>query len=53
VITSALSVVIVALGVAIVARTLGAGTGGGFGLLVGALFILAGIARLYLQRLSE
>jgi hypothetical protein len=51
-ITSVLSGVIVVLGAAIVVRTVLAGTGGGFGLLVGVLFILAGGARLYLQRHS-
>jgi hypothetical protein len=50
VITSILSGVIVLLGAAIVVRTLVEGTGGGFGLLVGALFIAAGGLRFYLQR---
>jgi hypothetical protein len=50
VITLVLSGVLVALGVAIVVRTLAAGVGGGLGLLLGALFILAGGLRLYLHR---
>jgi hypothetical protein len=50
VIASVLSGVIVLLGAAIIVRTLVEGTGGGLGLLIGALFIVAGAARLYLQR---
>jgi hypothetical protein len=50
VITLVLSGVLAALGVAIVVRTLAAGVGGGLGLLLGALFILAGGLRLYLHR---
>ena len=42
------SVVIVALGLAIIARTIAAGIGGGLGLLLGSVFVLAGAARLYL-----
>jgi hypothetical protein len=45
-----LSGLLVVLGAAIVVRTIAEGVGGGFGLLVGGLFILAGAARLYLQR---
>jgi hypothetical protein len=52
VITIVLSSLLVVLGLAIVVRTAVEGVGGGFGLLVGALFILAGGARLYLQRRS-
>jgi hypothetical protein len=48
--TLVLSSVLVALGMAIVVRTLAAGVGGGFGLLVGTLFIVAGGLRIYLQR---
>jgi hypothetical protein len=48
--TSLLSGLIVALGVAIIVRTLLAGTGGGLGLLIGVLFVFAGAGRLYLQR---
>lgn len=45
-----LSGLLVVLGVAILIQTIAAGVGGGLGLLIGALFILAGGARLYLQR---
>ena len=44
-----LALVVVALGVAIVVRTVAAGVGGGFGLLAGALLVAAGAARLYLE----
>jgi hypothetical protein len=48
--TRLLSVVMVGLGVAIVARTLAAGGGPlAVGVLLGLLFIAAGVARLYLQ----
>jgi hypothetical protein len=43
-----LPVVILALGLAIVARTIAAGVGGGLGLLLGSVLVLAGAARLYL-----
>jgi hypothetical protein len=46
-----LSVILVVLGVAIIARTLAAGGGPlAFGLLVGLLFIAAGALRLALER---
>jgi hypothetical protein len=45
-----LSGLLVVLGVAIIVRTIAAGIGGGLGLLIGALFVLAGGARLYLHR---
>jgi hypothetical protein len=38
------------LGLAIVARTIAAGVGGGLGLLLGGLLVAAGAARLYLER---
>jgi hypothetical protein len=50
VITYALSGLLVVLGVIIVVQTIAAGIGGGLGLLIGALFILAGGLRLYLQK---
>jgi hypothetical protein len=50
VITIVLSSFLIVLGAAIVVRTFVEGVGGGFGLLVGALFMLAGGARLYLGR---
>jgi hypothetical protein len=49
-VTRVLAIVLVALGVAVVARTLAAGVGGGLGLLVGALLIAAGAGRLWLAR---
>lgn len=49
-ITLILSVTLVVLGVAIIVRTVAEGIGGGFGLLIGALFVVAGAGRLYLQR---
>ena len=48
--TRVLAIVLVGLGVAIVARTLAAGVGGGLGLLVGTLLIAAGAGRLWLAR---
>jgi hypothetical protein len=50
VIATVLSAVLIVLGLAIIVRTLAAGIGGGLGLLLGALFVLAGGLRLYLQR---
>jgi ascorbate-specific PTS system EIIC-type component UlaA len=50
VITLVLSGLIIALGIAIVVRTAAEGVGGGLGFLVGALLILAGAGRLYVQR---
>lgn len=43
-----LSVLLVALGVAVVARTIALGVGGGLGLLLGGLMILAGVLRLWM-----
>jgi hypothetical protein len=40
----------IVLGIVIVARTIAGGVGGGLGLLLGALLILAGGLRLYLSR---
>jgi len=39
----------IVLGVVIVARTIAAGIGGGIGLILGTLLILAGALRLYLS----
>jgi hypothetical protein len=50
VITFVLSGLLIALGAAIIVRTVADGIGGGLGLLIGALFIFAGGARIYLQR---
>ena len=49
-IPTVVSGVLVVLGIAIIVRTLAAGVGGGLGLLLGLLFVLAGGLRLYLQR---
>jgi hypothetical protein len=48
--TLVFSALLIVLGVALLVRTLVAGVGGGLGLLIGALFVLAGVLRLYLQR---
>ena len=47
----ALPLFVIALGVAIVVRTIAVGVGGGLGLVVGALLVLAGVLRLYLSGL--
>lgn len=47
--TAALSVLLVALGLAVIARAIAAGVGGGLGLLLGGLLVLAGALRLYLS----
>jgi hypothetical protein len=47
-----LSLVLIGLGVAAIVRTIQLGTGGGFGLLFGAMLIAAGAARLYVARRS-
>ena len=51
-ITILLSGLLVVLGAAIVVRTLVEDVGGGLGLLIGAMFMLAGGLRLYLQRVK-
>jgi hypothetical protein len=43
-----LALLVVALGLAIVARTIAAGVGGGLGLLIGGLLVLGGALRLWL-----
>ncbi len=48
--TRAVSVLLVVVGVAVIARTIAAGVGGGIGLLLGALIVAAGAGRLYLGR---
>jgi hypothetical protein len=45
-----LSALLVGLGVAVIVRTLLLGVGGGLGLLLGALLVAAGGARLYIAR---
>ncbi len=49
--TTYFSAVLIVLGIAIIIRTIVAGVGGGLGLILGVLFVLAGGLRLYLQRL--
>ena len=44
--------VVIALGITLVVRTIAAGVGGGLGIVIGALLILAGALRLYLSRVS-
>jgi hypothetical protein len=46
----ALAVLLIVLGLAVVVRTVLAGVGGGLGLLLGALLVVAGVGRLYLAR---
>jgi len=50
VITRVFAVLLVALGIAVIVRTFLEGVGGGLGLLLGALLVLAGSLRLYLSR---
>lgn len=47
-----LAVLVVLLGLAMIVRTIAEGVGGGAGLVLGALFVLAGSGRLYLARRS-
>jgi hypothetical protein len=49
-VTVALSWLLIGLGLAVIVRTIAAGVGGGLGLLLGALLVLAGGLRLYLSR---
>ncbi len=45
----ALSLLLVGLGLVMIVRTLQAGVGGGLGLLLGGMLVLAGALRLYLS----
>jgi hypothetical protein len=47
--TILISVALVGLGIAVIARTVQAGVGGGLGLLLGGMLVLAGGLRLYLS----
>jgi len=49
-VTLALAWLMVILGLIVIVRTVAAGVGGGLGLLLGALLVLGGAMRLYLQR---
>ena len=42
------SIVVAALGVVVIARTVQAGVGGGLGLIIGGMLVAAGALRLYL-----
>jgi len=46
-----LPLLVIALGIAIVIRTIALGVGGGVGLVIGVLLVLAGVLRLYLSSL--
>jgi Flp pilus assembly protein TadB len=46
----ALAWLMIVLGAAVIVRTVAAGVGGGLGLILGALLLLAGAIRLYLNR---
>ena len=48
--TLVLSLLLVALGLAAIARTVQLGSGGGLGYVLGALFVVAGLGRIYLSR---
>jgi hypothetical protein len=47
--TIGISLLLVALGVAVIARTVQAGIGGGLGLVLGGMLVLAGALRVYLS----
>ena len=49
-ITRIFGVLLVVLGTAVIVRTIVEGVGGGLGLLLGGLLVLAGALRLYLSR---
>jgi hypothetical protein len=50
VITRVLAAVLIVLGITVVVRTIAEGVGGGVGLLLGGLLVLAGSFRLYAER---
>jgi hypothetical protein len=47
---AALAWILIALGAIVIVRTVAAGVGGGLGLILGSLLLLAGVLRLYLDR---
>jgi len=49
-VSAVLAGVVVLLGLAVIARTLALGVGGGLGLLIGGLLVIGGGLRLYLLR---
>jgi hypothetical protein len=50
--TAALSLMMVVLGLAVIARTVAAGVGGGLGLVLGGMLVAAGALRFYLSARS-
>ena len=46
--TAAISMLLVLLGLAVIARSIQAGVGGGLGLIIGVMLVAAGALRLYL-----
>jgi hypothetical protein len=50
IVRTVLPLLLVALGMAVIARTVAAGVGGGLGLFIGVLLVAAGGARLYVGR---
>ena len=50
--TAGLSLLMVGLGLAVIARTVAAGVGGGLGLVLGAMLVAAGALRFYLSTRS-
>jgi hypothetical protein len=44
-----LSVILIMLGIGVIVRTIAGGVGGGLGLFLGPLLIVAGVLRLYLS----
>jgi hypothetical protein len=44
-----LAVLMIGLGIVVIVRTVAAGVGGGLGIILGALLVLAGALRLYLS----
>jgi hypothetical protein len=49
----ALAVLLIVLGLVVLVRTILEGVGGGLGILLGALLVLAGALRLYLSRVQR
>lgn len=47
---AALAWILIVLGAIVIVRTVAAGVGGGLGLILGSLLLLAGVLRLYLDR---
>jgi hypothetical protein len=49
-VAAVLAALVIALGLAVIARTIALGVGGGLGLLIGGLLVLGGGLRLYMLR---